>query len=285
VTVWNPATGQLLRRIPGMAQRTYALAWSPDGGTLAAGGGIPGELGEARVFDAATGDLKSVAHQAGDVVLDVQYDANGTQLAVADADNLITVYYAGDFSTRLRIDNHSGWVMALAFSPDLRFLASASRDRSAKIFEIKTGEPISTYGGHGAPVLGVAFRADGKQVFSSGRGGKIHVWKSGLADIDGKRFGAEKVAEIAGLGREVYKLVLHGDLVFSVSADGKARVHQATDRRLVREFAVDTGSDWLQSLAFHPPSGRLATGVHDGTVRVWDTKTGKLLKAFTASPR
>jgi len=285
VTVWNPATGQLLRRIPGMAQRTYALAWSPNGGTLAAGGGIPGELGEVRVFNAATGNLKAVAHKAGDVVLDVQYDANGTQLAVADADNLITVYHADDFSTRLRIDNHSGWVMALAFSPDLRFLASASRDRSAKIFEIKTGEPISTYGGHGAPVLGVAFRADGKQMFSSGRGGKIHVWKSGLADIDGKRFGAEKVAEISGLGREVYKLVLHGNLVFSVSADGKARVHQATDRRLVREFSVADGSDWLQSLAFHAPSERLATGVHDGTVRVWDTNTGKLLKSFTATPR
>ena len=70
----------------------------------------------------------------------------------------------------------------------------------------------------------------------------------------------------------------------SVSTDGKARVHQATDRRLLREFALTDGSAWLQSLAFHAPSGQLATGVHDGTVRGWDSKSGKLLKAFNASP-
>jgi hypothetical protein len=209
---------------------------------------------------------------------------NGTLLAVADADNFITVYHTDDLSTRLRIDNHSDWVMAVTFSPNTRFLASASRDRSAKIFEMKTGDTISTYGGHGVPVLGVAFRDDGKQMFSSGRDGKIHVWKTGLADIDGKRFGAEKVSEISGLGSEVYKLVRHDNMIFSVSTDGKARVHQATDRRLLREFVVKDGSDWLQSVAFHAPSGRLATGVHDGTVRVWDAKSGELLQTFTASP-
>ncbi len=284
VTVWDSTTGELRRRIPGMAQRTYALAWNPDGGTLTAGGGIPGELGEVRIFDATTGDLMAVTHQAGDVVLDVQHDVNGTLLAVADADNFITVYHTDDLSTRLRIDNHSDWVMAVTFSPNTRFLASASRDRSAKIFEMKTGDTISTYGGHGVPVLGVAFRDDGKQMFSSGRDGKIHVWKTGLADIDGKRFGAEKVSEISGLGSEVYKLVRHDNMIFSVSTDGKARVHQATDRRLLREFVVKDGSDWLQSVAFHSPSGRLATGVHDGTVRVWDAKSGELLQTFTASP-
>ena len=56
VTVWDSTTGELQRRIPGMAQRTYALAWNPDGSTLTAGGGIPGELGEARVFDAKPGN-------------------------------------------------------------------------------------------------------------------------------------------------------------------------------------------------------------------------------------
>ena len=122
-------------------------------------------------------------------------------------------------------------------------------------------------------------------VFSADRAGAIHVWKAGLADFAGKRFGAEKVSEISGLGSEVYKLVRHDNLIFSVSTDGKARVHQATDRLLLQEFAVSDGSDWLQSLAFHAPSGRLATGVHDGTVRVWDTKSGKLIKTFTASPR
>ena len=83
ITLWN-LEGKLVRRISNMTQRTFALAWLPDGETLLAGGGIPGELGEVRAFT-QDGKLRAVVHQASDVVLDVQLDANATRLAVADA--------------------------------------------------------------------------------------------------------------------------------------------------------------------------------------------------------
>ena len=282
VTVWNVKEGRLKRRIGNMAQRTFAVAWSPDGQWLAAGGGVAGELGEARVFDAVTGTLRAVAHRAGDVVLDARYDANGTLLAVGDADHRVAVYDTADFSSRLRVDNHADWVMALAWSPDGRYLASASRDRTAKLFDLKTGDVISTYGGHGVPVLGVAWKADGKQVFSSGRDRKIHVWEAGLADIDGKRFGAKKVGEISGFGERVFRILIHGNTLLSPSADGRARLHEAASRKLVRELP-DHG-DWVLCVAHNSSSGRLATGSHDGFVRVWDAKSGRMLKQFQASP-
>lgn len=282
VTIWNAEEARLNRRIGNMAQRTFALAWSPDGKWLTAGGGVPGELGEARVFNANTGALRAVAHRSADVVLDVRYDANGTRLAVGGADNRVAVYDTEDFSSHLRVDNHANWVMALAWSPDGRYLASASLDRTAKLFDLKTGDVISTYGGHGAPVLGVAWRADGKQVFSTGRDKKIHVWESGLADIEGKRFGAKKVAEIGGFGERVFRILIHGNMLLSPSADGRARVHEVGSRKLVRTLP-DHG-DWVLCVAHHAASGRLATGSHDGTVRLWDAKAGKLLKQFRAAP-
>ena len=204
-------------------------------------------------------------------------------MAVADADNLITVYHADDFSTRLRIDNHSGWVMALAFSPDGKHLASASRDRTAKIFELKSGETISTYGGHTTPVQGVAFRGDGKAVFSTDRAGAIHVWKAGLADIAGKRFGAEKISKISNLGRDLYKLYCHGNALLSHGSDGSARLFQASDRKPMRAFAHAKG--WLMAAAWNGTAGLLATGAHDGSVCIWKIADGKLLKRFTALPR
>ena len=280
VTLWNADEGKLSRRIANMAQRTFALAWQGD--TIFAGGGIPGELGEVRAFDAKKGALRGVIHQAGDLVMDAQLDVNGTMLAVADADNRITIFNTADLSQRLQIDNHSDWVMAVAFSADNRHLASASRDRTAKIFELKSGLAISTYGGHGAGVQGVAFRADGKQVFSSGRDKKIHVWKAGLADIEGKRFGAEKISEIAGFGREVFKITLANGMLFTPGADGHARQHAAADRKLIREY--DGGGDWTLSLAHHAKTGRLAVGGYSGKVRVFDTKDGRLLRQFVASP-
>ena len=282
IILWNTADGKMVRRIPNMAQRTFALAWHPNGGTIFAGGGIPGELGEVRAFT-PEGKLLAVLHRAGDVVLDVQLDANATRLAVGDADNLITLYDPTEFSILQQIDNHSDWVMALAFSPDGKHLASASRDRTAKIFELKSGGVISTYGGHQTPVQGVAFREDGKAVFSTDRAGAIHVWKAGLADIEGKRFGAEKISQISNLGRDLYKLHRHGNALLSHGSDGSARLFQANDRRPMRAFVHASG--WLMAAAWNGTAGFLATGAHDGSVCIWKTADGKLLKRFTALPR
>ena len=170
----------------------------------------------------------------------------------------------------------------MAWSPDGKFLASASRDKAANIFEAKSGEAISTYSGHRAEVFGVAFRADGQQVFSTGRDGKIHVWKAELADTTGKRFGAEKVAELGGLGRAMARPRMVADRLFTHADPGRVRQHDADSRKLLREF--DGAGDWVQSLAHHAPGHRLATGGHDGRVLVWDTQTGKLLSEFVASP-
>ena len=282
ITLWSPADGGLIRRIPNMAQRTLALAWSPDGSQLVAAGGIPGELGEARVFDPSTGELLAVAHRAGDVVLDARFAPDGATFAVADAENRIALYSPADFSRRRLIDNHADWVMALGWSPDGKFLVSASRDKTAKIIEAKSGAVISTYSGHHAEVFGVAFRADGQQVFSAGRDGKIHIWKAGLADTTGKRFGAEKVAEISGVGRAMARLRMNGDRLFSPAKQGRIRQHDAGSRKLLREFGG--AEEWVQALAYHASGHRLATGTRDGRVCVWDTRTGKLLGEFVSSP-
>ena len=282
ITIWNSATGQLIRRIPNMVQRTFALDWSPNGKQLAAAGGIPGELGEVRVFNPVNGKLLVVAHRAGDVALDVRFNHAGSMFAVADAENRITLYRAVDFSRLRLIDNHADWVLALAWSPDGKFLVSASRDKTAKIFEAKSGETISTYGGHQKEVFGVAFRSDGNQVYSTGRDAKIHVWKAGSADTTGKRFGAERVADIGGLGPAMARPLMSGDQFFSHANSGKVRQHDAASRKVLREF--DGAVDWTQSLAHQAAVNLLAAGSHNGQVRIWETQTGKKLSQFVASP-
>ena len=128
----------------------------------------------------------------------------------------------------------------------------------------------------------MAFRSDGNQVYSTGRDAKIHVWKAGSADTTGKRFGAERVADIGGLGPAMAGPLMSGDQFFSHANSGKVRQHDAASRKLLREF--DGAGDWTQSLAHQAAVNLLAAGSHNGQVRIWETQTGKKLSQFVASP-
>ena len=273
ITIWAAASGQLLRRIGNVAPRTYALAWSADGKRIAAGGGIPGELGEVRLFEADTGKLLKVLGTHSDVVQDVKFSPNGELLAAASADNSIALYDAATGARRRVIANHADGVAGIAFSPDSQRLASASLDKSAKVFEVATGDLVSTHSGHTAPVFAVAFSGDGKQVFTAGREKKIHVWNPD----DGK-----KAAEIGGFAHDVFKLIADDTNLFSCSADGTARQHTLADRKEQR--SLTTGAEWLYSLAIHTGTKRIAAGGFDGQVRVWSTTDGALVKTFLAAP-
>ena len=273
ITIWNPADGQLLRRLTNIAQRTQSLAYSPDGTVLAAASGNPGQSGEVTLLDPRRGTILKTLASLPDLALDVKFSPDGTRLAAAGADNSIRIFDVATGAEERRIDQHADWVMAVAWSPDGTHLASASRDRSSRVFELKTGKLEQSYFGHTAPVFTVAFSGDGKEVITGGRDRKIHFWAAAKD--------AKKRTEIAGFTNDVLRLLVAEGQVFSASADHSARQHDSK-AELVRDYAGHT--DWVYSVALHPATQRLATGGFAGSVRVWSTADGRLLHTFTAAP-
>ena len=84
--VWNPSNGSLLRRISNNGQPTYGLALSPDGSLLAAATGAPGQAGEVRIFEPATGRVVATPFRGDDVVLAVGFGPEGKHLAFGGVD-------------------------------------------------------------------------------------------------------------------------------------------------------------------------------------------------------
>lgn len=272
VTVWNPADGQLIRRIANVGQRTFALALSPDGTLLAAGCGTPGRLGEVRIFNAASGELQKVVGTTSDVVFDCAFSPQGDRLAVAAADGSIRIFEVASGNEQLNITSHSDWVFAIAWNADATKLASASRDKTAKVFDAKTGELLITYSGHQQPVRGVLFHPDGAEVYSSGSDNKIHRWK--IAD-------AAKTSEVA-FGGEVYKLTPAGEFFLTSSAEQKVRQFKAKEQAAVREYPG--AKDYVLSAAFNLPTKRVAGGTFDGEVKIWNADDGKDVVTILAAP-
>ena len=273
IVIWNPADGAVLRRVKNIAQRTYALAYSPDGTLLAAASGTPGQIGEVKLINPADGSLVKDLGTMADVAHDAAFSPDGTKLAACGADRSIRIYDVASGKEEVLIEDHADWVMAIAWNHDGTKLASASRDKTSKIFDAKTGDSVITFPGHAEVVYGVDWNADSTQVLSSGKDRKIQIWNP----VD-----AAKIAEIGGFGHDVYRTFVFGNNIFACSADNTARQFALDSKSQLRAFSGHI--DWVFTLAFHEPTKRLATGSFDGEVRIWNTDDGANLLTFKAAP-
>jgi periodic tryptophan protein 2 len=89
------------------------------------------------------------------------------------------------------LSGHEGPVSSVSFSSSLGMLASGSWDKTVKLWDVFAGNAAPESLSHGADVLAVRFRPDGKQLVSSTLDGQLHFWdaKAGreMKTIDGRR--------------------------------------------------------------------------------------------------
>lgn len=72
---------------------------------------------------------------------------------------------------------HSEEVLALAFSPDGQFLVSGGKDRTVRLWDVGSQEPVAEFSGHDGWVLCLAFTPDGRYALSGGADGKVWRWE------------------------------------------------------------------------------------------------------------
>ena len=275
VTIWDPDTGKLLRRIKNVAEQTDALVFDPKGKWLAVAGGSPGRSGEVKLFDPQTGALLRSLATSGDMMIALALNADGSRLACGGADNAIHVFETATGKQELLIEQHADWIMALAFDPAGARLASASRDKSARVFNAKNGDLETTYLGHGEAVFGITFSADGKNVCSAGRDRNIHVWEAE---------GGKKIDEIGGFEGDIYRLIASSNSLFSCSTDARVRQHALTEKKAKLARTFSGADDFLFALDLHLATRRVAAGSFTGEIRIWNIDDGELLNLFTAAP-
>jgi WD40 repeat protein len=299
LTVWDFAKAKLEKRVYTRAERAYAMTFLPDG-MLAVAGGRPGQEGDVRVYNINGGTPKSVGgvtvldgvHDKGvllkelletdDSVLCLAVSADGKKLAAGGCDRLVKVFdlAAGIADAKLEqtIENHADWVFGVAFTPDGKHLLTCSRDKTAKLWDLKARESVLTFPDHQNGVYGVAVSPDGKAGFSVGEDNQLRMWN---ATGDGKQ-----LRVLGAHGKAIFKIAQRFDvknpLLATCSADGTVRLwHPVTGQNLK---TLGGHTDWVYAVAISPDGNLVAAGGWNGEVRVWRVADGQPVKAYSASP-
>ncbi|MDZ8185237.1 MAG: serine/threonine-protein kinase [Nostoc sp. ChiSLP02] len=151
-------------------------------------------------------------------------------------------------------------VNALAFSPEVKILASTYDDKNIKLWDLNFKKVFAILSGHSQAIKSVAFSPDGKILASASDDKTIKLWQ------------IETLTEIC-------TLMGHSHAVKSVafSSDGEILASGSWDKT-IKLWNVNTGVEictltghqlQVNSVAFSPQGQILASASYDRTIRLW----------------
>jgi WD40 repeat protein len=177
VRLVDTAKDTVTATVGGGMERAGAVAFSPDGKTLAIGT----LAGTVHLLEVATGRPvgpgvfapTSRPDPAGARFTQLAFAPDGRTLASVDRDGNLRLW---DVTTGAERCWLGAGLEAVAFAPDGRLLAAGHRDRSVRLWDPATGDERARLVGHLGPVRAVAFAGDGGRLYTGGDDGMAVGW-------------------------------------------------------------------------------------------------------------
>jgi WD40 repeat protein/predicted Ser/Thr protein kinase len=168
--IWDVATAHLRREIQSPAGSCRSLAVSPDGRRLAATAWDPKVKCHFFVGDVASGE--SLFEAEGSALV---YSPDGRWLAVRTAaETAALLVDARTHKAAARLNVPQGLLFGV-FSPDSRFLALCSQDRTVRLWRVDNGSCV-VLRGHTDEVFAAAFHPGGTRLATAGRDRSVWLW-------------------------------------------------------------------------------------------------------------
>ena len=194
IRVWCPKNYTLVTELKGHGHWVNALALST-GYALRTGffdhegkGGGEGAEGEENGGGARGRALARYRGARGGSSSSSSSSALRPEVLASASDDFTVILWHPHASSKpfARLTGHSAPVTAVSFSPDGRKLATASFDKSVRLWCGLTGKYLATLRGHVGAVYALAWAPDSRLLLSGSKDSTLKVWDSGAATADGK---------------------------------------------------------------------------------------------------
>ena len=282
VALWDVESATLRETLRGHSGSVQQPVFSPDGETLYTvshdGTGIAWDIGGDRELGRRFTFTHDPVPDAGFSGHPGSFSPDGRLMALGLNEQGIRLWDTTDLTPDgPPLLETGGEVWALAFAPDGRTLAAVTLEGQATVWDVE-GRSLRrgpfTVGPEAA--LGVSISANGTILATVGGPDGVRLWDVATG---------EAVGTIADGVRA-------GDVAFSPAGSTLAFVHErggnvevwdvAEDSRIITLPVNDSESQYY-AIAFSPDGRALATGgLDDPIVRVWDVRTGKLIRELDA---
>jgi len=221
----------------------------------------------------ASSEALFVSHKEFDALLEGlrawKYLNQAKQGVAANRMRVVTTLQQAMYGVRERnrLEGHRDVVWDVSFSPDGQLLASASNDRTIKLWR-PDGMLVRTLSGHDHRLTSVSFSPDGQSLVSSSSDQTARLWSHDgrlLAILQGHSEGVQSAS-----------FSPDGKTILTASLDGTAKLWNRQGKLLLT-LAGD--SDALSWARFSPDGQLIATAGDDATVKLWNLQ-GKLLRTL-----
>jgi WD40 repeat protein/class 3 adenylate cyclase/tRNA A-37 threonylcarbamoyl transferase component Bud32 len=222
--------------------------------------------GTVRIFDGWTGVPLIEPLKLDEIILSAELSRDGKRILAGAWDTAFLWDAQSNPPRKIGSMVHKKRLRSVHFSPDGKYILTASDDQTARVWRAEDGQPfLKNPLLHDAQVWTAQFSHDGKQIVTGSADGRARIWN-------------------ATSGEPLVESFVHGNLVrvAQFSPDGK-QVLTASDERA--QIWTQWGrparptqlrhADKVQSAEFSPDGRRVLTASDDKTARVWDTQTGQ----------